>query len=167
MMLRLSNIVETAIAPALSLLPKHLTSDGAVVLLLAIGLQESRFEYRRQLGNGPARGLWQFEQGTTASRGGVTGVYLHRATHEMLRLLCHDRDCNFDPRAIWHRLEDDDVLAAGVARLLLWTDPKPLPALGDADGAWDYYERTWRPGRPKRRTWRSFYGAAMQEMQPS
>jgi len=130
-------------------------------MLLAIGLQESRFEYRRQLGNGPARGLFQFELG-----GGVTGVYKHRATHELLRLLCHDRDCNFDPRAIWSALEDDDVLASGLARLLLWTDPKPLPALGESDAAWDYYERNWRPGKPKRRTWRSFYEAAMQEVQP-
>jgi hypothetical protein len=161
MMLRLSNIVETAVRPALALLPKHLTSDRAVVMLLAIGLQESRFEYRRQLGNGPARGLYQFELG-----GGVTGVYKHRATHELLRLLCHDRDCNFDPRAIWSALEDDDVLASGLARLLLWTDPKPLPALGESDAAWDYYERNWRPGKPKRRTWRGFYEAAMQEVQP-
>ena len=38
-----------------------------------------------------------------------------------------------------------DVLAAGLARLLLWTDPSRLPRLGDADGAWQLYVRTWRP----------------------
>ena len=37
-------------------------STAADVLLLAIGLQESRFEHRQQIG-GPARSFWQFERG--------------------------------------------------------------------------------------------------------
>jgi len=167
-MLRLAEIVQSAINPALALLPAVMDSPRARVMLLASGLQESRFEYRRQLGNGPARGFWQFERGTRASRGGVWGVYLHKDTAEDLRLLCRARDCPFDPGAIWAQLEHDDVLAAGVARLLLWTDPYPLPELGDAEGAWKLYaERTWRPGKPHKRTWGGFYAAALQEVTPS
>ncbi|WP_440466979.1 hypothetical protein ACKI1H_27705 [Pseudomonas sp. YH-1] len=30
-----------------------------IAMLLAIGLQESRFTYRRQMGNGPAKFFWQ------------------------------------------------------------------------------------------------------------
>lgn len=167
-MLRLANIVETAINPALAILPKVMDSPRARVLLLAIGLQESRFEYRRQLGDGPARSFWQFERGTRASRGGVWGVFLHRASSEDLRLLCRARDCEFTPMVIWEAIERDDVLAAGVARLLLWTDREPLPELGDVEAAWSLYaERTWRPGRPHKRTWAGFYRAAMQEVSPT
>ena len=165
MKLRISHIAETAIKPAFALLPKHLGSKEAMCMLLAIGLQESRLEYRRQLGNGPARGLPQFECGSRESRGGVWGVYLHRASHELLRLICRDRDCNFDPRAIWARMEDDDVLAFGVARLLLLTDPHPLPALVEEEKAWDCYLRTWRPGRPHPETWGGFYRLAMEEVE--
>lgn len=168
MILRLSNIVETALNPAMKLLPPNLDSKEARVLILAIGLQESRFEARFQLlnggGKGPARGFTQFELGTRESKGGVWGVYLHSATTELLRQLCRDRDCNFDPRAIWARLEYDDVLALGIARLLLLTNPKPLPAVDAADAAWDYYLATWRPGQPKPGTWKPYHMRAREEV---
>lgn len=168
-MLRLAQVVEDAVTPALILLPSHMDSPEARVMLLTIGLQESRFEHRYQLvdggGKGPARGFWQFERGSRASRGGCWGVYLHRASSEPLRELCRSRDVSFDPAAIWGQIERDDVLAAGLARLLLWTDAKPLPALGDVQGAWDCYAlRTWRPGKPHRRTWDGFYARAMDEV---
>lgn len=164
MILRLANIVETAINPALALLPPRLDTPEARVLLLAIGMQESRFEFRRQLGDGPARSFWQDELGTKATRGGVTGVYLHSASGELLRLLCRERGCEFDPRCIWEAIEHDDVLAAGLARLLLLTDAKPLPKVGDEAGAWETYLRVWRPGKPKPRTWPKCYAAAMGEV---
>lgn len=160
-MLRLAEVMERAIVPALQILPKHLDSDRARLMLLAIGLQESRFEFRRQLGDGPARGFFQFELG-----GGVRGVMTHSQSTEMARLLCRDRDCAFDPRAVYSRLEHDDILAAGFARLLLWTDPKPLPLIGEREKAWEYYLRLWRPGKPKRRSWRSYYVRAMDEIAP-
>lgn len=151
--LSLQTIVEQAIAPALKLLPPKMDSAEARVMLLACGLQESRFLYRRQLGNGPANGFWQFEQGTRASRGGVWGVSLHAASADLLKGLCAQRNVRFDQRAIWAQLEHDDVLAAGVARLLLWTHAKPLPAVDDAGGSWGYYLSLWRPGKPHPETW--------------
>jgi hypothetical protein len=165
MMLRLAEVMERAIAPAMAILPKHLDSDRARLMLLAIGLQESRFEHRDQIDAagaiGPALGLWQFEKG-----GGVAGVFRHSASHLMLRDLCHARDVSFDVAPMWHALASDDVFAAGVARLLLWTDAKPLPLLGERDAAWEYYLRLWRPGKPKRRSWRSYYDRAMEEIAP-
>lgn len=157
MILRLSSVVETVFVPLFSILPKHMDSDRARVMLLAIGLQESGFTTRRQI-NGPARGFWQFE------KGGVLGVFKHHISMEPLRLLCRDRDCNFDPTAIYHRLEDDDILAAGVARLLLLTDPKALPAIEDEQGAWDYYKRNWRPGKPHPSRWPRNHAAAVAEV---
>ncbi|WP_429941973.1 hypothetical protein [Achromobacter xylosoxidans] len=156
----LKTMTDTAITPALALLPARMATAEARVMLLAIGLQESRFVHRRQI-VGPARGFWQFEKGTRASRGGVWGVYLHAASKNHLAALCKARSVACNPDAIYAALEYDDVLAAGVARLLLWTDPKALPAIGDADEGWALYLRTWRPGRPHPKTWPALYAQAM------
>ena len=156
----LKKIIDTAVSPALALLPARMDTPGARVMLLAIGLQDSRFTHRQQIG-GPARGFWQFEKGTRASRGGVWGVFLHMASKGHLAVLCKARSVACDPDAIYGALEYDDVLAAGVARLLLWIDPKALPAIGDADAGWALYLRTWRPGRPHPKTWPALYAQAM------
>ncbi|MGR6078543.1 hypothetical protein [Achromobacter sp. CSND-B12] len=161
----LKTIVGAGVSPALALLPASMDTPTARVILLAIGLQESRFVHRRQIG-GPARGFWQFEKGTRASRGGVWGVYLHAASKDRLAAVCKARSVAFDPDAIYAALEYDDVLAAGVARLLLWTDPQPLPPVGDADAGWALYLRTWRPGRPHPQTWPVLYRQAVAQVQP-
>ncbi len=163
----LDTIIKTAINPALALLPAAMGTPEARVMLLAIGLQESRFQYRYQLvqgkpgAKGPARGFWQFELGSRASRGGVWGVYLHHSSQHWLSVVCAARGVAFEPGAIWEAIELDDVLAAALARLLLFTDPRRLPAVNDAQGAWDLYAlRTWRPGKPHRQTWDSFHAQA-------
>lgn len=142
-----------AVAPALDLLPAQLDTKRARVMILAAGLQESDLFARRQLGDGPARGLWQFELGTPASRGGVWGIYLHAGTKEMLRALCVARKLPFSPRSIHAALEFDDILAAGCARLLLFADPRPLPSETDVESAWQCYLRCWRPGLPRPEHW--------------
>lgn len=160
-MMALHSVVSEILEPAAKLLPLRMDTVAARVMLLAIGQQESRFEFRRQLGNGPARGLWQFERGTRASRGGVWGVFLHEQSRGYLQGLCASRRLDFEPGAIWAALERDDILAACVARLLLWTDPKPLPAIDDAAAAWDLYAvRTWRPGKPHPQTWGGYHLAS-------
>ena len=65
-------------------------------------------------------------------------------------------------RPVWTALETNDVLAGVFARLLLWTDAKPLPAIGDEQGAWAYYLRNWRPGKPHPQTWPGFYRQAVE-----
>lgn len=165
MILRLHAALELAIVPALALLGKHMDTPAARVMLLAIGLQESKFEHRCQLTNdpdvkGPARGFWQFEQG------GVRGVWKHHASGDLLRQLCRARDCPFDPVPIWEQIENDDVLAAGLARLLLFTDPFPLPKPEQSDKAWSYYVRNWRPGKPHPKTWPDCHARAVEEVFP-
>ena len=152
-----------AISEALALLPLGMESREARVMLVAIGLQESRFKYRRQLvGNppkpvGPAAGFWQFEKGSAASRGGVWGVFLHESTNRHVKTLCAARGIPASPSNIWETIQTDDVLAAGIARLLLWTDPQRLPAVGKEAEAWALYLRTWRPGKPHPQTWPALY----------
>lgn len=140
-------IADQIVPAALSLLPPKMRSSRATAMLLAIGLQESRFTFRRQV-NGPARGFWQFEED-----GGVRGVLDHGATRpvilpilETLRYGMRASDCY---EAIMH----NDVLACIFARLLLWTDPLTLPMSDDEGRGWLIYRNAWRPGRPIRESW--------------
>jgi hypothetical protein len=155
-------VLRGAIEPALALLPAAMDTAAARVLLLAIGLQESRLMQRRQLvGNpprpaGPARGLWQFELG-----GGCMGVIRHPSSAYWTRLVCAARGADCNARALWEALERDDVLAAACARLLIFTDWPALPAVGDEQGAWMLYLRTWRPGQPHPDTWPALYARAL------
>lgn len=155
-------ILLDAVEPALRLLPAAMDTARARVQLLAIGLQESRLQHRRQLvGNpprpiGPAKGLWQCERG-----GGCKGVVEHSASRYWMAAVCKMRSVDFNATAIWNAIEHDDVLAAAVARLLLFTDPRRLPELGDEREAWNLYLRTWRPGKPKRETWAALYAQAI------
>lgn len=145
-------IPHVAIDTALQLLPARMDSAKARVMLYAIGLQESRFEHRRQVvdggGKGPATGFWQFERA-----GGVKGVIQHPSSRYWAHDLCETQRVQCDPHSVWAALERDDVLAAGFARLLLFTDPLPLPAIDDVNGAWKLYARTWRPGKPHPEFW--------------
>jgi hypothetical protein len=147
----LSEVLATAIHPALALLPAKMETDAACVMLLAIGLQESRFEHREQVG-GPAHGFWQFE------KSGVAGVLGHSETAQYADLICAAQNVLPAIASVYVHLATDDVLAAGFARLLLWTDPAQIPT--DADGAWRLYLRTWRPGKPRRETWDGFFAQA-------
>lgn len=127
-------------------------SPEARVMLYAIGLQESRFQHRKQVG-GPARGFWQFELG-----GGVTGVLTHAASREPAKAVLTLR--GIPAARAYDSLATDDILACAFARLLLYTDPRPLPATADA--AWDYYLDNWRPGKPHRQTWGALYAQALE-----
>lgn len=69
----LVEVRDNLIPAAARLLPGVAFTPEAKVMLLAIGLQESRFEHRRQI-KGPARGFWQFEAG-----GGTAGVLRQRS----------------------------------------------------------------------------------------
>lgn len=148
--------IHAIVMPAtLGLLPAKMDSVPARAMLLAIGLQESRFVYRKQVG-GPARSFWQFE---TA---GVLGVLSHAASRphiiEVLQAMGYDRTVAESHEAIAH----NDILACAYARLLLWTSPRPLPQRDDAHGAWNYYLNCWRPGKPRGETWNEFYTQAWQ-----
>lgn len=135
-----------AVNESYKLLPMKMDSPFARINQAAIGQQESGYLVRRQYGNGPARGYWQFEEG-----GGVKGVMEHKSTAELARSVCHARGVPFVRRTVWEALETDDVLAAAFCRLLMWTDSGKLPT-NESDG-WAMYARTWRPGKPHPDKW--------------
>jgi hypothetical protein len=158
-------VLQTMILPALQLLPAALSSAAACVQILATGKQESRYQHRAQIvrGNpyakGPARGLWQNE------RGGIQCVLTNLATQDLAAQLCRARGVPLDSALVHARVEFDDVLAAGLARLFLFADPRPLPAVDAShDEAWACYVRNWQPGRPHRETWDAFHAAARDEV---
>lgn len=155
----MSAIVLNAIRTALTeYLPDRMDTPPARLMMLAIQKQEDPEERRYQLvkrteatakenivgpktAKGPARSLWQMEQG-----GGVKGVLEHHSTSDYIHGICERFDVSPTKQACWIAIEDNDVLAACFARLLLWSDSKPLPKITDAEGAFDLYLRTWRPG---------------------
>lgn len=157
--MNLAEVSKSILAPTFAdVLPGRFNSTEAKVMLLAIGLQESRFQHRKQIG-GPARGFWQFERG-----GGVHGVLNHGASARHAAAVCAILGYVPSAPVIYDALAEDDRLACAFARLLLFTDPKPLPPVGDLDASWDYYVRNWRPGKPHRKTWDALYLEAMEAL---
>lgn len=154
-------LLTNSIDPALALL-ETLTgikpNAQARVLVLAIAGQESAWKERRQIG-GPARSFWQFEKG-----GGVAGLF--NVARTKLQALCGELFVPFNQNDVFEAMAWNDVLAAGMARLLLWTDAAPLPNIGDVDGSWNYYLQNWRPGAPHPEIWPARYGTAMGLVKP-
>jgi len=160
----------TLIRPVVALLAaRHGVTGGpaAEAMLIAIGLQESRFVHRDQVVPGkaagqvgPATGYWQFERA-----GGVRGVMRHPASRDVAQALAAAAGVAWDEEAIWRLFAtpEGDELACVFARLLLRTDPAALPQPGAAaeEEAWQYYLRNWRPGKPHRTTWGGFWAQAV------
>jgi len=164
-MIVLDAILHNAVNPALLLLPRAMDSDAARVQLLATGGQESRYEWRYQkirgdpYAKGPARSFWQIERPT------VVLLMTNSATRDHVVKLCAARKASLDPILIHAKIETDDVLAAGLARLLYWADAKPLPpAHCDHETGWKYYLRVWRPGKPHREFWDTWHAAAQAQV---
>lgn len=147
----------------------HRVPNGkaAYALMFAIGMQESRFKHRDQVVPGkpagqvgPATGFWQFEKG-----GGVAGVMSHHLTADIARKAAEGAGVPFERDAIWRHFATPagDDLAATFARLLLFSDARPLPpaTVDGEDDAWAYYLRNWRPGKPHRETWGAFWKQAV------
>jgi hypothetical protein len=159
--------LEFAINPGCKLcsmiMHREMGSDEARVLMLAIALQESGLEHRRQVGadgqpmDTLARGFSQFELG-----GGVHGVCTHSASSEAAQGVCGLLRVPFVEEDIHEALAWHDQLSSAFARLLLWTDAAPLPAVGDEADALDYYLRNWRPGKPHPEAWPAHYALAVE-----
>ena len=147
-------IVENIFPIAFNMLPEKMNSKEAQALLISIGLQESRFTSRRQIG-GPANGFWQFEKG-----GGCAGVLKHYQTGPILLPILQTMCYGSTPEDVYQAIEHNDILAVIMARLLLWTVPGKIPGRGEPEASWRQYLNGWRPGKPHRATWDGFNQAA-------
>lgn len=153
-------VLDKIIKPGLEFVPAKLRGISGQYMILSIFQQESGLKYRLQQPNGPAKGLGQFERG-----GGVRGVMNHHASQDMAQAACRSLDIPWDEKTIYGALEFNDYLAVVFARLLLWTDPSPMPGTQDPEYAWQYYKRNWRPGQPHRETWNAYFARAVKAVQ--
>ena len=157
-----STFDKTILVPALdwfrSLVVEVPVKRDSHVLLLAIAGQETNYRTRLQQPIDFAHGWFQFELG-----GATKGVLSNSATSIIAKRLCANYNLVATPKAVWTTLgkPEGDNLAVGFARLLLWSDPKPLPAVGDEDAAYATYIKNWGPGKPDRARWRMVYPQAM------
>lgn len=145
--------LNSAIRPGLAKLPRSMQSVEAEMLILAIALQESDLRHRLQI-NGPARGYCQFELI------GVQGVMEHPASMRHATAMCAVLDVPAAPETVHEAIAWHDMLAVIFSRLALWRDPEPLPGESELDKAWQYYTRTWRPGKPKPEKWAANWNRA-------
>lgn len=153
-------LLATAILPALNELATLgiRSSVPAARFLLAIALQESGLQHRRQVvaggaENGPASSFWQFEQG-----GGCKGVLSHRSSAAHMKSICETFNVQPMPAALWEAMRYQDIVAAAAARLLVYTLPSELPKT--AEEGWAQYIAAWRPGKPHESTWSGHWATA-------
>lgn len=156
----IENILTYVMPHSFALLPGVMNTPQARAELLAIGLQESKFEFRHQIG-GPAHGFWQFERG-----GATKGVLEHSLTRAFALQLCNELKYEAKVDACFPALEHNDVLACCFARLLLWTVKGFPPDRGMPERGWRMYMDGWRPGKPHRETWDANFARAWTLVQP-
>jgi hypothetical protein len=128
-------------------------SPEAVNLVLATGIVESRYEYIKQMGDGPARSFWQVEPATAVDT--LAHFLVHRGS---LMQKCAEATLvdlkywqTYDEN-VWAEILEKNI-AAGIvhARLKYWRVPKKMPSSleGQADYWKKYYNSESGAGSPE------------------
>lgn len=117
------------IRPALKAIGLH--SPAAVELLLGTALQESNLQYLKQIGDGPAMGLFQMEPNTHDD---IWENYLkYRGALAMdVAKLSHVRNAE--------AMATDLLYAAAMCRVHYLRVPDPLPPVGDVEAQAAYWK---------------------------
>jgi len=153
------------IAPAAAtFFDEKYNSKEAQAQILAIGLQESQFKYRRQLIGGHKR-WWESLKGPAVSyfqfeRIGIRGVLEHHSTEHLADYVLKMFDYPSNVGTIHRALVHNDLLAAVFARLALYRYPAPLPVRGEFSTGWIQYLDVWRPGKPHPERWEENFNRA-------
>lgn len=135
---QLRETIETALSAIDELTAKsfRLYSVAAVELLVGTALKESGgLRWRRQLNNGPARGLFQME--------GATYEDIWRNYLAFRPVLAGAIRSAFTPAGgelSFEQIVDDDAYAAVMARLHYLRVPAPLPPAGDVQAQAQYWK---------------------------
>lgn len=125
------HLLECAIRPALD----HMGMGGkaAEELILGTAIVESGLKYLKQLGNGPALGLWQMEPATHQDIYDNWLVYRDDAG-ELLSNLVVERAETFAPSERLDQLTWNLRYAAAMCRLKYYRSKTALPEAGDLEG---------------------------------
>ena len=133
--------MRTLVADTCLKLGSKYASDSAVDLVLATGIVESRYEYIRQMGDGPARSFWQVEPSSAVDN--LVHYLKHRPN------LKHWQ--TYDEK-LWEEILEKNI-AAGIvhARIKYWRVPKRMPNTveGQANYWKKYYNTEGGKGDPK------------------
>jgi hypothetical protein len=129
MSLDLAQVRDYIIEPTLEQI--GLYSTAAVELLLGTALQESRLTYIKQLGGGPALGLWQMEPDTHDDIWRNWLAYRHDLACK-IKTIC--------PTARAQDLVGNNTYACAMARLHYRRVKEPLPPAGDRPGQAAYWK---------------------------
>jgi hypothetical protein len=130
--------LSTIIRPALEAL--DFWSEAAGQLLLGTALQESKLCYRRQIGGGPALGLFQMEPATHADCWSNYLVYRPELAHRVLVI----GGLTEPPDAEW--LVGHDEYSCAMARIKYLRCPAPLPPAGDISAIAEYWLKWYNGG---------------------
>jgi hypothetical protein len=127
--------VKNAIRPALNHL--GLYSEAAEQLLLGTAIHESLLKSRRQIGGGPARGLFQMEPATHDDIWDNFLKYKPDLSKKLTKLLSSEKA---DKIA---ELETNDIYAAGIARIGYYRVSEAIPKLDDIEAMARYWKKYW------------------------
>jgi len=126
--------LDEVILPTLAGLGLDADPKAASQLLLGTAIQESNLFYRRQLGDGPARGLFQMEPATYNDIWGNYLAYQAGLADKVRAFL------NGDPQSA-AALENNDKYAAAMTRVHYRRVPAALPPFGDIDAMGAYWKQ--------------------------
>ena len=119
----------------------NLYSDEAVELMLGTAAQESAYgKYRRQLGNGPARGIFQMEPRTFLD---IVINFLANKPDLKARIMKLANVDKLDPAD----LETNDVLATCMCRVHYFRVKEPIPI--DLQGWATYWKKHYNTVKGK------------------
>tara|TARA_R110002020_G_scaffold474718_1_gene706858 strand:- start:2843 stop:3331 length:489 start_codon:yes stop_codon:yes gene_type:complete len=141
--------IESLVKDTCSQLGSKYASDEAVKLVVATGIVESRYEYIRQMGDGPARSFWQVEAATAVDN--LAHYLKHRPK---LMSKCADASYvdlkhwqNFDEK-VWEEILEKNI-AAGIVhcRIKYWRVPKRMP--NTIEGMANYWKKYYNTEQGK------------------
>ncbi len=112
----------------------ELWSEVAENLLVGTAVQESGLRHLRQLGNGPARGLYQIEPATESD---IRRNFLPARAGLAARV---DTILAAEPSHT-EQLTTNLAYATAIARLIYFRVPEPLPGADDVPGLARYWKR--------------------------
>lgn len=123
--------IKTLIKDTLNGMGSKFANPKAIDLVYQTGFVESRYEYIKQLGTGPARSFWQVEPGMTGALDNVASYLKFRpklaAKCAKVTLTDVDHWIN-GTEEIWDKILMVNI-ASGIVhcRLKYWRSPLPLP----------------------------------------
>jgi len=122
-MVNLKQMRDLVIEPTLRQIEMH--SPEASDLVLFTGLVESRYEYVRQMGSGPARSFWQVEPAT---------LYDHFQHYINFRSDLAMAIAEIEPHPNEQTLTTNMAFAVVMCRIKYRRSPMKLPPVGDGPG---------------------------------